>query len=108
MPADGFDAAAKNRDLGTSRWQLPKGNEWNIHQWQGCRKRCGGHSVPHTAASRQSGSASDIVKPTRLTRFGRPIQTLAPEHAHTIAYNAEATDAARKDVVEFLSKLFNK
>jgi len=25
MPADGFDAAAKkNRDLGTSRWQLPK------------------------------------------------------------------------------------
>src|SRR5579863_9455226 len=26
----------------------------------------------------------------------------------TVAYNAEATDAARKDVVEFLSKLFNK
>jgi hypothetical protein len=25
MPADGFDAAAKKiRDLGTSRWQLPK------------------------------------------------------------------------------------
>lgn len=24
MPADSFDAAAKNRDLGTSRWQLSK------------------------------------------------------------------------------------
>ncbi len=30
------------------------------------------------------------------------------ERGVTIAYNAEATDAARKDVVEFLSKLFNK
>ena len=30
------------------------------------------------------------------------------ERGTTIAYNAEATDAARKDVVEFLSKLFNK
>jgi dienelactone hydrolase len=30
------------------------------------------------------------------------------ERGVTIAYNAEATDAARKDVIEFLSKLFNK
>jgi dienelactone hydrolase len=30
------------------------------------------------------------------------------ERGTTIAYNAEATDAARKDVVEFLSNLFNK
>src|SRR6266702_8616927 len=30
MPADGFDAAAKNRDLGTSRWQLLKG-QWEEH-----------------------------------------------------------------------------
>jgi dienelactone hydrolase len=30
------------------------------------------------------------------------------ERGTTIAYNAEATDAARKDVVEFLSKLFNQ
>src|SRR5437899_12322628 len=30
MPADGFDAAAKNRDLGTSRWQLLKG-QWAEH-----------------------------------------------------------------------------
>jgi dienelactone hydrolase len=30
------------------------------------------------------------------------------ERGVTIAYNAEATDAARKDVVEFLSKVFNK
>jgi dienelactone hydrolase len=30
------------------------------------------------------------------------------ERGVTIAYNAEATDAARKDVVEFLGKLFNK
>ncbi len=30
------------------------------------------------------------------------------ERGTTIAYNAEATDAARKDVVEFLGKLFNK
>src|SRR6266849_6399693 len=30
------------------------------------------------------------------------------ERGVAIAYNAEATDAARKDVVEFLSKLFNK
>ena len=30
------------------------------------------------------------------------------ERGVTIAYNAEATDAARKDVVEFLSNLFNK
>jgi dienelactone hydrolase len=30
------------------------------------------------------------------------------ERGTTIAYNAEATDAARKDVVEFLGNLFNK
>jgi dienelactone hydrolase len=30
------------------------------------------------------------------------------ERGVTIAYNAEATDAARKDVIEFLGKLFNK
>jgi dienelactone hydrolase len=30
------------------------------------------------------------------------------ERGVTIAYNAKATDAARKDVVEFLSQLFNK
>jgi dienelactone hydrolase len=30
------------------------------------------------------------------------------ERGVTIAYNAEATDAARRDVVEFLSNLFNK
>jgi dienelactone hydrolase len=30
------------------------------------------------------------------------------ERGVTVAYNAEATDAARKDVVEFLSKLFNR
>jgi dienelactone hydrolase len=30
------------------------------------------------------------------------------ERGVTMAYNAEATDAARKDVVEFLTKLFNK
>jgi dienelactone hydrolase len=30
------------------------------------------------------------------------------ERGVAVAYNAEATDAARKDVVEFLSKLFNK
>jgi dienelactone hydrolase len=30
------------------------------------------------------------------------------ERGVAIAYNAEATDAAQKDVVEFLSKLFNK
>jgi hypothetical protein len=30
------------------------------------------------------------------------------ERGVTIAYNAEATDAARKDVVEFLSNLFIK
>ena len=30
------------------------------------------------------------------------------ERGVTIAYSAEATDAARKDVIEFLSKLFNK
>ena len=30
------------------------------------------------------------------------------ERGVTIAYSAEATDAARKDVVEFLSNLFNK
>lgn len=30
------------------------------------------------------------------------------ERGTTIAYNAEATDGARKDVVEFLGKLFNK
>lgn len=30
------------------------------------------------------------------------------ERGVTIAYNAEATDAARKDVVEFLGKAFNQ
>jgi hypothetical protein len=30
------------------------------------------------------------------------------ERGVTIGYNAEATDAARKDVVDFLSKLFSK
>jgi dienelactone hydrolase len=41
---------------------------------------------------------------------GQPVTSNDPciERGVTIAYNAEATDAARKDVVEFLSKLFNK
>jgi dienelactone hydrolase len=41
---------------------------------------------------------------------GQPISPNDPciERGVTIAYSAEATDAARKDVVEFLSKLFNK
>jgi len=41
---------------------------------------------------------------------GQPFSLNDPciERGTTIAYNAEATDAARKDVVEFLSKLFNK
>jgi hypothetical protein len=41
---------------------------------------------------------------------GQPFSLDDPciERGATIAYNAEATDAARKDVVEFLSKLFNK
>jgi dienelactone hydrolase len=41
---------------------------------------------------------------------GQPASFSDPciERGVTIAYNAEATDAARKDVVEFLSKLFNK
>ena len=30
------------------------------------------------------------------------------ERGTTVAYNAEATDAARKDVVEFLTDLFSK
>jgi dienelactone hydrolase len=40
---------------------------------------------------------------------GQPVTPNDPciERGTTIAYNAEATDAARKDVVEFLSKLFN-
>ena len=40
---------------------------------------------------------------------GQPASMNDPciERGVTIAYNAEATDAARKDVVEFLSKLFN-
>jgi hypothetical protein len=42
-------------------------------------------------------------------RHGQPVTPNDPciERGTTIAYNAEATDAARKDVVEFLSKLFN-
>jgi dienelactone hydrolase len=41
---------------------------------------------------------------------GQPVTSNDPciERGVTIAYDAEATDAARKDVVEFLSKLFNK
>jgi dienelactone hydrolase len=41
---------------------------------------------------------------------GQPFSPNDPciERGATIAYNAEATDAARKDVVEFLGKLFNK
>jgi hypothetical protein len=41
---------------------------------------------------------------------GQPATPSDPciERGVTIAYNAEATDAAQKDVVEFLSKLFNK
>ena len=41
---------------------------------------------------------------------GQPASSNDPciERGVTIAYNAEATDAARKDVVEFLGKLFNK
>jgi dienelactone hydrolase len=41
---------------------------------------------------------------------GQPFSLDDPciERGATIAYNAEATDAARKDVVEFLGKLFNK
>ena len=41
---------------------------------------------------------------------GQPATANDPciERGTTIAYNAEATDAARKDVIEFLSNLFNK
>jgi dienelactone hydrolase len=41
---------------------------------------------------------------------GQPasLNDLCIERGTTMAYNAEATDAARKDVVEFLSKAFNK
>ena len=41
---------------------------------------------------------------------GQPATANDPciERGTTIAYNAEATDAARKDVIEFLNKLFNK
>jgi len=41
---------------------------------------------------------------------GQPATANDPciERGVAIAYNAEATDAAQKDVVEFLSKLFNK
>ena len=41
---------------------------------------------------------------------GQPATSNDPciERGVTIAYNAEATEAAQKDVVEFLSKLFNK
>ena len=41
---------------------------------------------------------------------GQPASFNEPciERGTTVAYNAEATDAARKDVVEFLGKLFNK
>ena len=41
---------------------------------------------------------------------GQPATPSDPciERGVTIAYNAEATNAARKDVVEFLGKLFNK
>jgi len=41
---------------------------------------------------------------------GQPASFSDPciERGVTIAYNADATDAARKDVVDFLSKLFKK
>src|SRR5882724_3862714 len=41
---------------------------------------------------------------------GQPATANDPciERGTTIAYNAEATDAARKDVIEFLRKLFNQ
>jgi dienelactone hydrolase len=41
---------------------------------------------------------------------GQPFSLDDPciERGATIAYNAEATEATRKDVVEFLSRLFNK
>jgi dienelactone hydrolase len=41
---------------------------------------------------------------------GQPATPSDPciERGVTIAYNAEATNAARKDVIEFLTKLFNK
>ena len=41
---------------------------------------------------------------------GQPVTPSDPciERGTTVAYNAEATDAARKDVVEFLGKVFNK
>ena len=41
---------------------------------------------------------------------GQPVTPSDPciERGTTVAYSAEATDAARKDVVEFLGKVFNK
>jgi hypothetical protein len=41
-------------------------------------------------------------------RPARHLQLPCIERGVAIAYNAEVTDAARKDVVEFLSNLFNK
>ena len=41
---------------------------------------------------------------------GQPASLNDPciERGTTIAYNAEATDAARKDVIEFLGRVFNR
>jgi hypothetical protein len=34
----------------------------------------------------KTGSDRRTVKPTRVTRFGHPIQTPAPEHAHNLLW----------------------
>ena len=72
MPADGFDAAAKKSGPRHVPLAAPKGSGWNIHQWQGCRKRRGGHrsarSVNHEA---DNCSRDEVLGPPLCRIFER-------------------------------------
>ena len=66
--------------------------------------------LPHAVTSRKCRFKE--MQPGKILNgdTGEPLAPDDPciERGTTIAYNAEATDAARKDVVEFLTSLFNK
>jgi hypothetical protein len=87
MPADGFDAAAKKiRDLGTSRWQLPKAMDGQYTSSEGVGrdqpKQARRNSVRCWHQPDQPGRSDDVrcsgytgsgwqrVKPARLTHNG--------------------------------------
>jgi dienelactone hydrolase len=88
----------------------------DLVEYPGAAHAFDNQSIPGTCQLPQAVTARKCrfeEKPVGAIINGDTGQPAAPsdpciERGVTMAYNAEATNAARKDVVEFLGKLFNK